>query len=147
MKFKNILCLTKVTKNQTQTERNENTIIFNDSKIEIVGNSLNVNIHNREILYVASSNSIKNRDEFGKVYFDVDISWVECFKNGEYSFDLPEKSTDILIITKEIYANMRLMGLGDNDIYRVFKEKGAGQISSELNLIEDFSVLTALIVE
>lgn len=147
MRFKNILCLTKVSKNQTQTERNENTIIFNTSKVEIIDNVLNVDIQDREILYVASSHSEKIRDEQGKVYYKVDKNWVKCLKEGISEVDLPFDTTDILFITKEIYTNMRLSGYSDEEIYLEFKTHGLGAMSSELSNVEDFSVLTALIVD
>ena len=132
MRFKNILCLTKVSKNQTQTERTENTIIFNTSKIEIIDNVLKADIQDREILYIASSHSEKQRDEQGKVYYKVDKNWINCFKHGESEFSLPYDTTDILFITKEIYL--------------MFKKHGLGAMSSELSNVEDFSVLTACIV-
>lgn len=147
MRFKNILCLTKVSKNQSQTERTENTIIFNNSKIEIIGDVLKADIHDREILYIASSRSEKQRDEQGKVFYNVDNNWVNCFKSGESEFNLPFDTTDILFITKEIYANMHLSGYSDEDIYLRFKTHGLGYMANELSNVEDFSVLTALIVE
>ena len=146
MRFKNILCLTKVSKNQTQTERTENTIIFNTSKIEIIDNVLKADIQDREILYIASSHSEKQRDEQGKVYYKVDKNWINCFKHGESEFSLPYDTTDILFITKEIYTNMHLSGYSDEEIYLMFKKHGLGAMSSELSNVEDFSVLTACIV-
>ncbi len=147
MRFKNILCLTKVSKNQTQTERNENTIIFNTSKIEIVDNIMNVEIEDREILYVASSTSEKVRDEQGRVHYNIDVNWVKCVGKGSNSIELPENSTDILIITKEIFDAMKQNGCSDEDIYQEFKSKGLGKMSSELSDVEDFSALVASIVE
>lgn len=147
MRFKNILCLTKVSKNQTQTERNENTIIFNTSKVEINDNILSADIQDREVLYVASSHSEKTRDEQGRVHYNVEKNWVQCFKHGEAEFVLAADTTDILFITKEIYTNMHLSGYSDEDIYLEFKARGLGAMSSELTNVEDFSVLTALIVE
>jgi hypothetical protein len=147
MRFKNILCLTKVSKNQTQTERTENTIIFNTSKIEILDGILKADIQDREILYIASSHSEKQRDAQGKVHYRVDKNWVNCFKKGETDFILPSDTTDILFITKEIYANMHLSGYSDEDIYLEFKKQGLGYMSNTLSNVEDFSVLTALIVE
>ena len=147
MRFKNILCLTKVSKNQTQTERTENSINFNESKVEIINGTMNMEIANREVLYVASSHSEKKRDEHGKVYYDVRLNWVTCFKEGEHDLMLSDDVTDILFITKEIYTNMRLNGFSDNDIYVEFKTRGLGAMSSELSNVEDFSVLTALIIE
>ena len=97
MRFKNILCLTKVSKNQTQTERTENTIIFNNSKIEIIGDVLKADIHDREILYIASSRSEKQRDEQGKVFYNVDNNWVNCFKSGESEFLFKEQSVCIFV--------------------------------------------------
>ena len=147
MRFKNILCLTKVSKNQTQTERTENTISFNNSKIEILGELLKADIQDREILYIASSNSEKQRDEQGKVFYNVENNWVNCFKHGESEFILPSDTTDILFITKEIYTNMHLSGYSDEEIYLRFKSHGLGYMANELSNVEDFSVLTALIVE
>ena len=147
MRFKNILCLTKVSKNQTQTERNENTIIFNTSKIEIVDNIMNVEIEDREVLYVASSVSEKVRDDLGKVYYNIDVNWVKCVGKGINTIELPENSTDILIITKEIFDTLKLSGYSDEDIYKDFKSKGLGRMSSELSDVDDFSALVASIVE
>lgn len=147
MRFKNILCLTKVSKNQTQTERNENTIIFNTSKIEIVDNIMNVEIEDREVLYVASSVSEKVKDDFGKIYYNIDVNWVKCVGKGINTIELPENSTDILIITKEIFDTLKLSGYSDEAIYKDFKSKGLGRMSSELSDVDDFSALVASIVE
>ena len=147
MRFKNILCLTKVSKNQTQTERNENTIIFNTSKIEIIDNIMNVEIEDREVLYVASSVSEKVRDDMGKIHYNIDVNWVKCVGKGNNTIELPENSTDILIITKEIFDAMKSNGYSDEDIYKDFKSKGLGKMSSELSDVEDFSALVASIVE
>lgn len=147
MRFKNILCLTKVSKNQTQTERNENTIIFNTSKIEIIDNIMNVEIEDREVLYVASSVSEKVRDDLGKIHYNIDVNWVKCVGKGNNTIELPENSTDILIITKEIFDAMKSNGYSDEDIYKDFKSKGLGKMSSELSDVEDFSALVASIVE
>ena len=108
---------------------------------------MKADIHDREILYIASSRSEKQRDEQGKVFYNVDNNLVNCFKSGESEFNLPFDTTDILFITKEIYANMHLSGYSDEDIYLRFKTHGLGYMANELSNVEDFSVLTALIVE
>lgn len=147
MRFKGITCLTKVTKNQTQTQRNENTILFNGSKIEIVNEKLiKVNVEEREVFFVASSNSIREK-ESGKVYYNVTVNWVKCIENGEFDIELPEGVTDILLITQEIFDSLKEQGYDSDKIYSLFREKGLGQMSTELSNVEDFSVLTAQIIE
>ena len=148
MRFKGIICLTKVTKNRTHTERNESTIIFNDSKIEIIDeNKLFLDIKDREVFYVASSVSEKCKDNQGKTYFNVLVNWVKCVEDGENEIVLPEGVTDILIITQEIFDNLINKGFEKDEIYSVFKEKGLGQVASELPEVVDFSALTAQIVD
>ena len=147
MRFKSITCLTKVTKNQTQTQRNENTILFNDSKIEIVNDKLvRVHIEGREVFFIASSNSILEK-EGGRTYYNVTVNWVKCIENGEVELKLPEGVTDILVVTQEIFNSLREQGYGAEDIYSLFREKGLGKMSTELSNVEDFSVLTAQIIE
>ena len=147
MRFKSITCLTKVTKNQTQTQRNENTILFNDSKIEIVNDKLvRVHIEGREVFFIASSNSIREK-EGGRTYYNVTVNWVKCIENGEVELKLPEGVTDILVVTQEIFNSLREQGYEAEDIYSLFREKGLGKMSTELSNVEDFSVLTAQIIE
>ena len=148
MRFKGIICLTKVTKNQTHTERNERTVIFNNSKIEIIDeNKLSLDIKESEVFYVASSSSEKCKDSQGKSYFNVVVNWVKCVENGEVDIELPDGATDILIVTQEIFNSLRDKGLDEDTIYYTFKKKGLGQMASELSDVSDFSALTAQIVE
>ena len=137
----------KSDKNQTQTQRNENTILFNDSKIEIVNDKLvRVHIEGREVFFIASSNSIREK-ECGRTYYNVTVNWVKCIENGELELKLPEGVTDILVVTQEIFNSLREQGYGAEDIYSLFREKGLGKMSTELSNVEDFSVLTAQIIE
>ena len=148
MRFKGIICLTKVNKNQTQTERNENTILFNLSRIEIQDdNKMILNIEEREVCYVASSKVEKNKDEQGRILNNVEINWVKCFEKGYSELELINDVTDILIITREIFDMLLSQGYLKEEIYKVFKEKDLGQMSSELSNVTDFSALKEQIIE
>lgn len=148
MRFKNITCLTKVSKNQTQTERNENSIIFNSSLIEINENTLNVDIKDREVFFVSSTEMIKEVNlRSNRPTYTVNVGWVKVFKEGKDSFEVPKDATDILILTREIYEKLSEESYSDLDIYTFFKEKGLGQMSVDLPSVSDFSALTAQILE
>lgn len=141
MRFKGIICLTKVNKNQTQTERNENTIIFNDSKIEISdSDSLYIYMKDREVLLLGSGVVNKELEK-------VDINWVNLYENCEDEVKISESNIDVFLITRSVYDKCVEIGLSIEDIYRQFKLKGLGFLSSDLLDIEDFSVLKAQIVE
>lgn len=141
MKFKGIICLTKVNKNQTQTERNENTIIFNDSKIEIIDNdSLYIYMKDREVLLLGSGIVNKELEK-------VDINWVNLYENCEEEVQISESNIDVFLITRSVYDKCLEIGLNIEEIYRNFKLKGLGFLSGNLLDIEDFSVLKAQIVE
>lgn len=143
MKFKNILCFVKANKNHTKTERDECKIIFNDSKVEFVDDvTLDINICDREVLFVGSSEELKDLE--GK---RVIVNWVEFFEEGSTSFELPNDTTDVLFITKSIYEELRLRGLSFEDIYKMFREKGLGEMLKEVSKISDFCALTAKISE
>ena len=75
------------------------------------------------------------------------VNWVKCIENGEVELKLPEGVTDILVVTQEIFNSLREQGYGAEDIYSLFREKGLGKMSTELSNVEDFSVLTAQIIE
>lgn len=141
MKFKGIICLTKVNKNQTQTERNENTIIFNDSKLEIIDEeSLYILMKDREILLLGSSIMNKELEK-------VDINWVNLYENCEEEVAITDGNLDVYLITCSVYNKCLELGLSVEDIYREFKLKGLGSLSNTLSDVEDFSILRAQIVE
>lgn len=148
MRFKNITCLTKVSKNQTQTERNETSIIFNSSLIEINDNMLNVDIKDREVFFIASTEMVKEVNlRSNRPTYTVNVGWVKVFKDEKDNFEIPQDATDILIITREIYKEFNDRGYSDLEIYTFFKEKGLGQMSVDLPSVSDFSALTAQILE
>jgi hypothetical protein len=140
-------CLTKVAENQTYTERYDNSILFNTSKIVLDGSVLNLSVKEREVVFVGSSEKIKLDESVGyKPIYDVKVNWVECFKNVELDLKLKHNVTDILVITKEIYDNLIENGMSDEEIYTSFKKKGLGQMSLELSNVTDFSALTAQVL-
>ena len=143
MKFKNILCFIKANKNHTKTERDECKIIFNDSKVEFVDDAtLNIDIKDREVFFIGSSDELKDFEEKRIV-----VNWVEFFEEGSTDFELPEDTTDVLFITKSIYDELKIRGLSYEDIYGIFKEKGLGEMLKEVSKVSDFCALTARISE
>ena len=147
MLFKNMTCLTKVAENQTYTERYDNSILFNTSKIVLDGTVLNLSVKEREVVFVGSSEKIKLDETVGyKPVYEVKVNWVECFKNVDLELKLKHNVTDILVITKEIYDNLVNNGMSDEEIYISFKKKGLGQMSLELSGVSDFSALTAQVL-
>lgn len=149
MHFKGITCLTKVNKKQTKTERNENSILFNDSKIEIIDNNiLSLDIKEREVFYLGSCNINTEKDYRGcRPIINIEVNWVRKIENEKVELSISSDVTDILIITSEIYIQMMENGYKPEEIYKEFRTKGLGQMSVNISGVEDFSALVAQIVQ
>lgn len=149
MHFKGITCLTKVNKKQTKTERNENSILFNDSKIEIIDNNiLSLDIKEREVFYLGSCNINTEKDYRGcRPIITIEVNWVRKIENEKVELSISSDVTDILIITSEIYIQMMENGYKPEEIYKEFRTKGLGQMSVNISGVEDFSALVAQIVQ
>lgn len=149
MHFKGITCLTKVNKRQTKTERNENSILFNDSRIEILkDNILKLDIKEREIFYLGSCDINTEKDYRGcRPIVNIEVNWVKKIEDEKIELSIPVDATDILIITSEIYLQMKESGYSPEEIYKEFRIKGLGQMSVNISGVEDFSALVAQIVE
>lgn len=149
MHFKGITCLTKVNKKQTKTERNENSILFNDSKIEIIDNNiLSLDIKEREVFYLGSCNINTEKDYRGcRPIINIEVNWVRKIENEKVELSISSDVTDILIITSEVYIQMMENGYKPEEIYKEFRTKGLGQMSVNISGVEDFSALVAQIVQ
>lgn len=148
MFFKNVTCLTKVTDNQTKTTRTDECIYFNDSTVELKGKDILLDIKDREVVFIASS--VKEREipnGATKPIINVILNWVKCVKNETVDITLSNNVSDILIVTREIYDELKIQGKSEEDIYILFKKNGLGQMSLELTGVKDFSALTANIVK
>ena len=78
---------------------------------------------------------------------NVILNWVKCVKNETVDITLSNNVSDILIVTREIYDELKIQGKSEEDIYILFKKNGLGQMSLELTAVKDFSALTANIVK
>lgn len=147
MRLKNQVSMSKKKGYNNQIKPNETSILFNNSRIELYDNVLNIDMKESEVLFLASCSFMNEKDVKGLWPLEnININWVKCFESCEDEVELQGDETELLIVTRDIFWTLSERGYSKEDIYRYIKENGVYRLVKNLLGVENFSILIVQIV-